>query len=76
MGRCDILLRLWVPSGRLAGPIWKPFICFLAGRAASPSWVRLEDMVLGVCTGMDSGTGGCLCVAAGKKKGGLGACNR
>lgn len=41
----NIPLRLWVPSGRLAGPIWKPFFCFLTGLADSPSCARFSAMI-------------------------------
>jgi hypothetical protein len=32
-----LLLRLWVPSGKFAGPILKPFLCVLTDDFLSPS---------------------------------------
>lgn len=44
----SIPLRLCVPSGRLAGPIWKPFFCFFTSLAESPSCARFSAM-LAIC---------------------------
>lgn len=43
-GSCQPL-RLWVPSGRLAGPMLKPLFCFFNGRPPSSSWARFGAMV-------------------------------
>lgn len=45
ISRADILFRLWVPSGRLAGPIANRFFCFLTEDFASPSYGRLTPIL-------------------------------
>jgi hypothetical protein len=38
-------LRLWVPSGRFAGPIWNPFLAFFAGLLDSASCARFSAII-------------------------------